>query len=136
MSWWRRLLGRPPLAEHLRTGAWGERMAAKHLRRKGYKILARNVRFGNEGELDLVIRSRTTLVFIEVKTRKNEDFGRPGAAVDRGKTKALRRAARAYLKRLRAKPKHYRFDLVEVVGTPETGLREIRHLEGAITVER
>ena len=78
-----------------RFGAWGEEQAAIFLKQHGYQILGRNVRFGSRCELDLVVRSPApdTLVFVEVKARKNEDFGRPLSAVDRGKRRALGRAA-------------------------------------------
>ena len=76
-----------------RTGAWGEDLAARLLQRKGYRILGRNVRFGSRCELDLVARSPApeTLVFIEVKTRRSEIFGRPMVAVNRAKRRTLRR---------------------------------------------
>ena len=74
-----------------RAGAWGEQVAADYLDERGYRILGRNVRFGSRCELDLVARSPApeTLVFVEVKTRRTEDFGRPASAVDRAKRRAL-----------------------------------------------
>src|SRR6266567_1453168 len=74
-------------AEHLRLGARGEKLACRFLRRSGYKILYRNFRGRGGGEIDIVCRDRDTLVFVEVKTRKREDFGRPIAAVDTEKQK-------------------------------------------------
>ena len=70
---------RPAATAAQRAGAWGERLAADFLENKGYRILGRNVRFGSRCELDLVARSPApeALVFVEVKTRRNEDFGRP-----------------------------------------------------------
>lgn len=124
----------PKKPAHLRTGEWGEREAERLLKKKGFKILARNVRFGNDGELDLVIRSKTTLIFVEVKTRKDETFGRPASAIDKQKKKNLRSAARTYMKRLRRPPERFRFDVVEVIGTPDTGLTDIRHVIGAFPI--
>ncbi len=121
-----------------RAGAWGERVAADFLEKKGYRILGRNVRFGSRCELDLVARSPAleALVFVEVKTRRNEAFGRPASAVDRGKRRALGRAALRYLRRLPAKPARIRFDVVEVVGEPDGGAPVVRHIEHAFSLGR
>ena len=119
-----------------RFGAWGEEQAAIFLKQHGYQILGRNVRFGSRCELDLVVRSPApdTLVFVEVKARKNEDFGRPLSAVDRGKRRALGRAALQYLHRIKSKPAHIRFDVIEVVGNPAQGNPVVRHIENAFSL--
>lgn len=118
-----------------RTGAWGEDLAARLLQRKGYRILGRNVRFGSRCELDLVARSPApeTLVFIEVKTRRSETFGRPMVAVNRAKRRALGRAAHRYLRRLKVRPPRIRFDVVEVIGLPAGDPPVIRHIENAFS---
>ena len=95
-----------------RSGAWGEELAARHLRAKGYRILGRNVRFGPRRELDLVARDpQTDLVFVSPNPQ-SEDFGRPMAAVNRGKRRAFGRAVVRYLRQLRQCPAHVRFDVV------------------------
>ncbi|NLB65745.1 MAG: YraN family protein [Lentisphaerae bacterium] len=137
VRWLRALLRRSPAptpAAH-QTGAWGEDLAARHLRRKGYRILGRNIRFGSRLELDLVARSPApeTLVFVEVKTRRSERFGRPAAAVDRAKRRTLGRAANRYLLRLKTRPPRIRFDVIEIVGAPGDPSPEIRHIENAFT---
>ena len=119
-----------------RAGAWGEQVAADYLDERGYRILGRNVRFGSRCELDLVARSPApeTLVFVEVKTRRTEDFGRPISAVDRAKRRALGRAAVRYLRRVKAKPARIRFDVVEVVGAPGGPPPVVRHVESAFSL--
>jgi putative endonuclease len=109
------------------SGEWGEREAERLLSENGMKVIGRRVRFGPREELDLVAREGDTLVFVEVKTRKNETFGAPVRAVDREKRKALSRAAVHYLRRVGYPPVYLRFDVVAVVGNPETGVRAIRH---------
>jgi putative endonuclease len=95
-------------------GARGEKAAAKYLRRHGYKILLKNFRSG-KAEVDIVARQKEWLVFVEVKTRKTEEFGLPSEAVQREKQRNLSKAALDYL-RLLGNPKiHFRFDIVEVV---------------------
>ncbi len=125
-----------PRPESHRAGAWGEQTAADFLRHKGYRILGRNVRFGSRRELDLVARSPApeTLVFVEVKTRRDESFGRPFSAVDRAKRRALGRAAMRYLLRLQPKPARIRFDVVEVVGSPDGPPPVVRHIENAFSL--
>ena len=119
-----------------RAGAWGEQLAAAFLKKNGYQILGKNVRFGSRCELDLVARAPVpgTLVFVEVKTRRTEEFGRPMSAVDRGKRRALGRAALRYLHRIKAKPAHIRFDVVEVVGSPGDENPVVRHIENAFSL--
>jgi len=133
----RRLLGRwrePPGAD---SGRWGEDQAERHLQRRGYRCLGKRVRVGRRGELDLIMRDGETLVFIEVKTRGDEEFGRPVAAVNARKRRAICRAAIGYLRLLGFPRRMFRFDVVEVIGTPEDGApHEIRHLENVFPLDR
>src|SRR5436305_2527800 len=100
---------------HLRLGTKGDNLACRHLRRNGYKILYRNFRGRTGGEIDIVCRDHDTLVFIEVKTRTREDFGRPIAAVDRRKQKRIARGGLAWLRMLDNPDILFRFDVVEVI---------------------
>ncbi|MBI2441004.1 MAG: YraN family protein [Lentisphaerae bacterium] len=122
---------KPPTA-----GRWGEEQAERALRKKGYAILGRRVRIGRRDELDLVARDGAVLVFIEVKTRKTETFGRPVAAVNRAKRHYLARAAVRYLKRLHPAPRAFRFDVVEVIGAAGAGAPLVRHIENAFPLDR
>jgi len=117
------------------TGLWGEEQAAACLLEQGYRILGRRVRPDRRDEIDIVARQGETLVFVEVKTRRNEDFGRPLAAVDSAKRKALNRAAVRYLRRLGFPALFCRFDTIEVIGTPETK-PVVRHIENAFPFEQ
>ena len=123
---------------HLHTGLWGEEKAAAYLRRKGMKVLAKRVRLDRrKEELDLVVRDGQVLVFVEVKTRSNERFGRPFAAITAAKRRHVTRAGLAYLRQLREPPRHYRFDVVEVIGQPATNAApEIRHIRNAFSLPR
>jgi len=117
------------------TGLWGEDVAAAALEGKGYRILGRRVRPDRRDEIDIVARTGETLVFVEVKTRRNEDFGRPLSAVDRAKRQALNRAAVRYLHRLGFPQLYYRFDTVEVIGSPGDQ-PVVRHIENAFPFDR
>lgn len=120
---------------HLRSGKWGEQQAVRHLKSKGWKILGERVRAGKHDELDIVADDGQALVFVEVKTRKDESFGRPFSAVNTEKKKRLSRAAVAYLKKKNTKPDYIRFDVVEVIGEPEADTPEIRHIENAFQLD-
>jgi putative endonuclease len=108
---------------HLRLGTRGEKLAGQFLRRNGYKILYRNFRGCTGGEIDLVCRDRDTLVFVEVKTRTREDFGRPLDAVDRDKRKRISRGGLAWLRLLGDPDILFRFDVVEVIITEGAPVR-------------
>ncbi|MDQ2867164.1 MAG: YraN family protein [Verrucomicrobiota bacterium] len=101
---------------HLALGARGEKLARRFLRQQGYKILYRNFRARRGGEVDLVCRDDQTLVFVEVKTRSSENFGRPFDAVNLAKQKLIARGALAWLDLL-GNPDDilWRFDVVEIV---------------------
>jgi putative endonuclease len=98
-------------------GREGERLAAKHLNRSGYRVLFRNFRAPHGGEVDIVCRDKTcdTLVFVEVKARSRVDFGTPAEAVTREKQKLIARGALAWLDLLGNPNILFRFDIVEVV---------------------
>jgi putative endonuclease len=111
--WRSRFSNSPP--QHLRLGARGENLACRFLRKNGYKILYRNFKGRTGGEIDVVCRDRDTLVFVEVKTRTGEDFGRPLDAVDRDKRKRISRGGLAWLRLLDDPDILFRFDVVEVI---------------------
>ncbi|MEI6070544.1 MAG: YraN family protein [Verrucomicrobiae bacterium] len=125
-----RRLRKPPAPEagHIRLGREGEEAAVRHLRGNGYKILRRNFRAPHGGEVDIVCRHGNELVFVEVKTRSAENFGRPFEAVDAKKRSLIIRGAMKWLRLLGMPDITFRFDVVEVVTFPD---REIRIIENA-----
>lgn len=106
--------------QHLRLGTRGENLACQFLKRSGYKILYRNFRGRTGGEIDVVCRDGDTLVFVEVKTRTREDFGRPFEAIDRDKRKRISRGGLAWLRLLNDPDILFRFDVVEVIITRDS----------------
>jgi putative endonuclease len=79
-----------------RAGAAAEQAACAHLQAQGCTIVARNARY-KEGELDIVARQGTLLLFVEVRQRASSRFGGAGASVDQFKRKRLLRAAQHFL---------------------------------------
>lgn len=102
-------------ARHLERGASGEKVAARLLRKQGYKILYRNFRGRSGGEIDIVCRDQATLVFVEVKTRSRQDFGRPFEAIRPDQQRRISRGALAWLRMLDNPEILFRFDVVEVI---------------------
>jgi putative endonuclease len=112
--WWTALrAGLIRLRRPVRLGPRGEALAARHLKRLGYKIVARGAR-GQLGELDLVAVDGRTVVFVEVKTRESHDGGHPAEAVDADKQRRLTRLAVGFLKRHDLLECASRFDVVAV----------------------
>ncbi len=117
-------------------GKRGEILAARYLRRHGYRILARNLYFG-KNELDLVAQNKEYIIFVEVKTRsfltREEAADSPPAlAVNAGKRRRTVEAAKQYLYEHPTK-KTPRMDVIEVYldRTARQKPFDIHHIEGA-----
>jgi len=96
-------------------GRRSERLAARHLRWRGYRVIARNFRAAG-AEIDLVAMDGGTLVFVEVKARRGIGAGAPAEAVDEGKRRRIRRAAGVFAARYRVGDCPIRFDVVAISG--------------------
>ena len=94
-------------------GRRGEDLAAGYLAELGFEILGRNVRT-RYGELDIVARERETLVFVEVRARRDDRLGSPEESVDARKQAKLVALAEAYLATLPEPPAACRIDVVVV----------------------
>ena len=104
------------MAEHNDLGKWGEDEAALYYEDKGYEILERDWKVGKR-DIDLIAltEDKDTLVFVEVKTRQNNDLQEPEEAVDVKKMRNLAIAANAYVK-LHGLDMDVRFDIISVIG--------------------
>lgn len=118
-----------------RIGRIGEGLAARHLQRLGYIIVARNWRVqveGLRGELDIVATDAGALVFCEVKTRRRAmPDDQALAAVAWDKQRQLRRLAGLYLAREGGHGADVRFDVVGVAWPASGGAAELVHVRGA-----
>ncbi len=123
----------PPQSRGLLTrwlGNAGERLAARHLRRLGMRILHRQYRTPM-GEIDLIAQDGQTLVFVEVKTRRGISAGLPAEAVDRRKQAQLTRLALVFLKKHRLLDRPARFDVVAIVWPEAGGRPQVTHYPNA-----
>ena len=97
-----------------RTGNKGEDYACDLLVEKNFEIIKRNYRYGH-GEIDIVAKDGDVLVFVEVKTRKNLEFGPPILGVTKAKQRQVRKIAEAYLIEHNISDTDCRFDVVGVL---------------------
>jgi putative endonuclease len=110
-------------------GARYEELACSYLKKKGYKIIDRNVYLLRK-EVDVIALDRDTVVFIEVKGRRSARYGMPSEAVDARKQKHMIKIAGAYLEKMRMPDRACRFDVVSVkVGSDKH--MSFEHVEGA-----
>ena len=114
-----------------RLGRTGERLAAEHLERRGFSILARNHRT-RWGELDLIAADARRIVFCEVKTRRAGSVG-PFEGLREAQQRRLRRMAAAWLQEHADRPRtpELRFDAIGVTIDATGALVALEHLEGA-----
>lgn len=114
-----------PGAAHLELGARGERAALEYLKEvEGFDIVATNYRvplgrnLRNQkitGEIDIIAYDQETLVFVEVKTRRSDEFAAPERAVDLRKQRQIARAAKKYRQFMKLTDEPHRYDVVTVV---------------------
>ena len=109
-------------------GKQGENLAAEYLEKKGYTIIEKNWRYSRLGEIDIIARDGSTLVFIEVKTRTSQAFGHPIEAITPQKLHTLQKLAEIY----RGKNATGEYDRVrlDVIGILTGATNDITHIEG------
>ena len=105
-------------------GQVGENIAKKHLKSQKIKVLEQN--YSNYcGEIDIIAKDKSAIVFVEVKERESAAFGRPSEAVDFRKQQKIRRTAEAYLKFNNLENSDVRFDVIEILAG------EVNHIKNA-----
>lgn len=107
-------------------------MALEHLQRLGYELVARNHRT-RHGEIDLIVRSDQTLVFVEVKTRRSQRSSAPWDSLNERKRRQIRRLASAFLSEQqdRRRTAELRFDAIGILLDCQGGLLRLDHIENA-----
>ena len=101
------------MATHLELGNRGESLAEKYLFETGHQILERNWRF-SRAEVDLIVKDGEILVFVEVKTRSSEFFGKPEESVSPKKEALLKDAAAVYMEQIDHQWE-IRFDIISIL---------------------
>lgn len=107
-------------------GSIGELQALEYLNKKGYKLLEKNWHFSKNAEIDLIMLDNNTLVFIEVKTRSNLNYGHPFEAITKTKIKNIKTAIQGYLSQNKnLETKQIRIDGIAIIKNPPS----VEHLK-------
>ncbi len=112
---------------HIKLGEWGEDIACKFLKKRGYVLLFKNWRW-KKAELDIITFHKGIIVIIEVKTRSSDLYGRPIESISSKKEAKLREGALAFLE-------HYdleyelQFDVISILGQNDEF--QVEHIESA-----
>lgn len=111
-------------------GDWGEKIAKEYFKKQGYKIIKQN--FTNRmGEIDLIVKEKNQIIFVEVKTRTNQNFGYPEESIDFRKQNKIRMTAQNYLFKEKIFSENYRFDVIGVEINQLTKKATIKHIKAA-----
>ncbi len=110
-------------------GDKGEDLAVNYLKNLGYEIVTRNYRFGH-GEIDIVAKDKDTLVFVEVKTRENFNFGPPELAVTKRKQHQIKKISEAYIHENNISGTECRIDVIAIL-MEKNKKPEINHIVNA-----
>lgn len=111
-------------------GRAGEKVAIDYLRKKGFKIIETGYRLFR-GEIDIIALDNETVVFIEVKTRTGQKFGRPEESVTAAKQRQIKKIALGYLTQHKLENVNCRFDVISLDNDLETGSPVLIHFEDA-----
>ncbi len=116
------------MKEHnLNIGRLGEQIAKEFLEKKGYSIVEQNYK-NKYAEIDLIVKHKDSLVFVEVKTRIGEQFGVPEDAINRNKLRRLIRNAQVYMMK-KNRGMDFRIDAVCIVLNKDKQPKRIDHYE-------
>lgn len=124
------------MAQNNLTGQWGETVAAQYLRKRKFEILACNYRC-RFGEIDLICKNKTYIVFVEVKTRKDSEFAQAMEYVDARKQQRIIATAQMYLAQNETELQP-RFDVIEVYGSENDTAHppKLMHMENAFSADQ
>lgn len=107
-------------------GDAGEDLACRYLQKNGYEILERNKHYSRFCEIDIIARYKTTTIFIEVKTRKTDNFGTPFEAITKSKFENIKKGVQYYLSENNIKS--YRIDVIGITIKPELKIEHLKNV--------
>ena len=112
---------------NITVGKNGEEIARTYLEKKGFKILETNKRFSRYSEIDIIALDKSTLVFVEVKTRKTDVCGHPLEAITKTKYQHIKQGLYMYIKD-NPQYKKYRIDAVSILFKPEIKIEHLKNI--------
>jgi putative endonuclease len=123
----------PPVSRK-ETGQQGELLAQNYLKKRGYRIIETNYR-SRYGEIDIVSKHKNTLVFTEVRTKKNLEFGSPEESITEAKANRLRATAYHYQETHSDLPTQWRIDFIAIEMDDKGKASRIDLIESAVGEE-
>ena len=115
-------------------GKFGENVASKYLKDKGYKIKERNYRTFL-GEIDIICEYKGNIIFVEVKTRRSDKFGYPEEAVNLTKQRKIIKNALCYLSKYYLWGKNCCFDVILISISNHKDIKRIKHIRNAFYLD-
>lgn len=109
-----------------KLGNAGEDLACRYLQKQGYEILGRNKHYSRFCEIDIIAKYKNTVVFVEVKTRKNDSFGIPFEAITKTKYANIKKGVQFYL--AENKVKDYRIDIIGIILKPDIKIEHLKNI--------
>lgn len=109
-----------------KLGNAGEDLACRYLEKNGYKILERNKHYSRFCEIDIIAQYKKTIVFVEVKTRKTNNFGTPFEAITKTKYDNIKQGIQFYLSE--NKIKDFRIDVIGITLKPEIKIEHLKNV--------
>lgn len=110
------------------TGKKGEDKACDYLINKGYKIIERNWHYSKNAEIDIIAEDNGTIVFVEVKTRTNLNYGHPFESITYTKIQKIHKAIFAYINKSKIRYKSFRFDGIAIIGLQNPKIEHLKNL--------
>lgn len=107
-------------------GAKGEDLACEYLIKNGYRIISRNVHFSKLCEIDIIAQYKSKTVFVEVKTRKTDNFGTPFEAITKSKYSNIKTGVLSYIKE--NKIKQYQIDAIGITLEPQINIKHLKNI--------
>ncbi len=116
------------LSKNILIGKLGESLACEYLKTLGYEIIDTNWHYSRNSEIDVIAKDKSTLVFVEVKTRTTMGFGHPFEAITKSKLDKIHIAVLAYISQTNINYKNYRIDAISVLGLNNPKIEHMKNI--------
>ena len=107
-------------------GNKGEDLACEYLLKNGYEIIARNIHFSKFCEIDIIAKLKKKYIFVEVKTRKTNNFGSPLEAITKNKLQNIKTGLLTYI--TENKIKEYQIDVIGITLNPKLTIEHLKNI--------
>lgn len=113
---------------NIEIGKKGEEIAKNYFINLGYKIIDTNWHYSKNAEIDIIALDKDCIIFAEVKTRTNLNYGHPFEAIDYRKLEKIHKAILGYLSNAKQKYKNYRIDGIAIIGLNNPKIEHLKNI--------